>query len=171
MDSTPLNKISIEKLISPPFNLIRNYQDLNIQMQPNGFDMTLATISKFTNRGKIDFDNSERILANTKIIPFNKTGWLKLKQGSYLITFNEIVKMPLNIMALGKPRSSLLRNGVSIHSAVWDAGYEGKSSALLVIYNSEFEIKQNARIFQLVFFKLDKTVKKGYEGKFHKEGI
>ena len=74
-------------------------------------------------------------------------------------------------MALGKPRSSLLRNGVSIHSAVWDSGYEGKSSALLVIYNTEFEIKQNARIFQLVFFKLDKTVKKGYEGKFHKEGI
>ena len=56
-------------------------------------------------------------------------------------------------------------------SAVWDSGYEGKSSALLVIYNTEFEIKQNARIFQLVFFKLDKTVKKGYEGIFHKEGI
>ena len=67
-------------------------------------------------------------------------------------------------MALGKPRSSLLRSGVAIHNAVWDAGYQGRSQALLVVYHPRgFTLSRDARVLQLVFFLLAHPVDQGTE--------
>ncbi len=75
-------------------------------------------------------------------------------------------------MALAATRSSLLRCGVSIQTAVWDAGYSGRSQALMIIHNPQgFKIFQNARFIQLVFFHLGKQVSEGYKGIFQKENI
>jgi hypothetical protein len=58
-------------------------------------------------------------------------------------------------MALARPRSSLLRCGVTIGTAVWDAGYSGRSRSLLVVHNARgFRLQQGARVAQLVFFGL-----------------
>ncbi|MCX6005488.1 MAG: deoxyuridine 5'-triphosphate nucleotidohydrolase, partial [Chloroflexi bacterium] len=90
--------------------------------------------------------------------------------GAYLVTFNEVVNLPVDIMALARPRSSLNRCGVSIHSAVWDAGYSGRSQSLLVVYNTHgFRLHKNARILQLVFFSLSRGVAQGYSGKYQNE--
>ena len=89
-----------------------------------------------------------------------------------MITFNEIVNLPLDVMALGRPRSSLLRSGVSIHTAVWDAGYRGRSQALLVVYNpAGFRVQKNARLMQLVFIRMAKPVSEGYQGRFLGENL
>ena len=75
-------------------------------------------------------------------------------------------------MALGKPRSSLLRSGVAIHNAVWDAGYQGRSQALMVVYNPHgFTIARDARILQLVFFTLEAATATPYRGLFHQERL
>ena len=75
-------------------------------------------------------------------------------------------------MALGKPRSSLLRSGVTIDTAVWDAGYKGRSQSLLTIFNPHgFEIQQNARLLQLIFVRLEKLASIGYQGRFLNENI
>ena len=80
--------------------------------------------------------------------------------------------MPLDLMALAMPRSSLLRCGVSIHTAVWDAGYQGRSEALMTIYNNKgFSVKQGARLIQLIFIRLTSQLDKGYEGAFYKENL
>ena len=74
-------------------------------------------------------------------------------------------------MALGRPRSSLLRCAVSVGTAVWDAGYEGRSQALLMVYNRYgFRLKRNARLMQLVFFRLTGETE-GYTGLFQGENI
>jgi dUTP pyrophosphatase len=92
--------------------------------------------------------------------------------GCYLVTYNEVVNLPKNIMALATPRSSLLRCGVSIHSAVWDAGYSGRSQSLMVVYNPQgFRLYRNARIVQMVFFFLSREVPQGYQGVFQGENI
>ena len=75
-------------------------------------------------------------------------------------------------MALGRPRSSLIRSGVSIHTAVWDAGYNGRSQALMVIYHPNgYRIQRDARIMQLVFFQMENAAIRGYEGRFQSENI
>jgi dUTP pyrophosphatase len=88
-----------------------------------------------------------------------------------MITYNEIVHLPKNIMALGRPRSSLLRCGVNVGTAVWDAGYEGRSQSLLLVHNPHgFRVQKSARVMQLVFMELTGE-SEGYKGIYQRENI
>ena len=166
-----LPKSEIKYLIGQTPPLIEQYINLEEQLQPNGFDMTLREVAKLESPGNIAVDNNHRIISGLETLHFDKSDSLELKPDAYLITFNEIVHLPKNIMALAKPRSSLLRCGVAIHNAVWDAGYSGRSQALLVVYNPKgFRIQKNARVDQLVFFRLSSTTE-GYQGKYQGENI
>jgi len=84
-----------------------------------------------------------------------ENGQYNLQPGTYLVTYNEMVHLPSNLMAFGRPRSSLLRSGVTVESAVWDAGYRGRSRGMLTVYNPHgFQVKPNARLLHLVFIQL-----------------
>lgn len=167
--------LSHEELVSlvnnkPP--LVEQMIDPDIQIQPNGIELTLQKIELHENSGAIAFDNSERKLPQTKNLDFDSEGWLHLPKGSYKIMFNEIVNIPKNIAAIAKPRSSLLRCGATVETAVWDAGYSGRSESLLVVYNKNgFKIKKNARVLQLLFFRLGEEVREGYSGVYQNENV
>jgi len=116
-------------------------------------------------------DNRERVVSWLSPMSFNTIDYLDLVAGIYLITYNEIVHLPKDIMALGRPRSSLLRCGVGVGTAVWDAGYEGRSQSLLIVHNTAgFRVQKNARITQLVFFRLSGE-SEGYRGIYQGENI
>ena len=167
-----LDRDSISELILSNSPLITNFIDLEEQLQPNGIDLTLMEVRELTSSGYIGKDSQQRLLSDSKIITFDEHGWVKLCQGSYLITFNEICNLPLDLMALGKPRSSLLRSGVTINTAIWDAGYKGRSQSLLTILNPNgFEIQQDSRLMQLIFVRLEKLGSMGYQGRFLNENI
>ena len=152
---------------TPP--LVECYLDIEAQLQTNGFDLSLRSISLFTSAGKLALDNRNRILSQQKRLDFNSDGLLHLDQGVYSITYNEIVHLPKDIMALGLSRSSLLRNGASLHTAVWDAGYSGRSESLLVVHNPlGLDLEKNARVLQLVFSKLTGK-SQGYQGMYQGE--
>jgi dUTP pyrophosphatase len=115
--------------------------------------------------------NSQRVVSDLSPLAFDETDCLDLVPGTYIITYNEIVHLPKNIMALGRPRSSLLRCGVNVGTAVWDAGYEGRSQSLMVVYNPQgFRVQKNARITQLVFLELSGE-SEGYNGIYQGENI
>ncbi len=152
--------------------LVEQMIDPEIQIQPNGIELTLARVEVHESSGAIAFDNSERKLPPTKNLDFDDEGWVHLPKGSYKIMFNEIVNIPKNIAAIAKPRSSLLRCGATVETAVWDAGYSGRSESLLVVYNENgFRIKRNARVLQLLFFNLGEEVPKGYSGIYQNENV
>ena len=160
-----LNRQEIKKLIEEE-GLISDYIDLETQLAPNGFDLTVGSIYEFDNQGALDFSNKERKTPEGKIIlPQKKTlkdkfGWWNLKKGAYRVRTNETVNMPDNLAALAFSRSSLLRIGAFTQNAVWDAGFRGRSEFILVIENPKgIMLKQNARISQLVFIKINKTDK------------
>ena len=168
----PLDRDAIGGLIqgSPP--LIEEYLSLEEQLQPNGFDLTLREVSRLTSAGSIGAGPGQRDLSATEPLSFDGEGWLSLAPGPYLITLNEVVNLPLDLMALGRPRSSLLRSGVSVHTAVWDAGYRGRSQALLVVYHpSGYRLRRGARLVQLIFFRLPKAVIQGSQGRFQDENL
>ena len=56
-----LNKKEIEELIETK-NLIENHIDLDKQLTPNGFDLTVGEIFSFNSAGFLDFSNNERVL-------------------------------------------------------------------------------------------------------------
>jgi len=139
------------------------------QYQPAGIDITLKEIYEFEGPGKIDFDNSERKIAPTTPSSFENNE-IKLKPGAYKVMFNEYIKIPNNLVGFCLPRSSLLRCGVTLETAVWDPGYEGRSEALLIVSNPHgITLKRNAKIGQMVFSHLVEETEKGYSGKYQNE--
>jgi dUTP pyrophosphatase len=167
-----LSREDILKMLkaSPP--LADNLFDIQQQVQPNGIDLTLKEIALLSSSGSLGLSNESRALSSTSPLVFDGLGRIDLLPGCYLVTYNEVVNIPRNIIALATPRSSLLRCGVSIHSAVWDAGYSGRSQSLMVVYNPRgFRIYRNARIIQMVFFLLSREVAQGYQGIFQGENV
>ena len=170
MNGNPLDRDSIGELIhgSPP--LIEHYLSLEDQLQPNGFDVTLREAARLASPGSMGAGSGQRDLSEVEALDFGPGDWLHLDQGPYLVTFNEVVNLPLDIMALGRTRSSLLRSGVSIHTAVWDSGYQGRSQALLVVHHPQgYRVQKDAKLMQLIFFRLDRPVSQGYQGRFQGE--
>ena len=152
--------------------LMRELVSIDTQVQPNGVDLTLGKVERYAGAGSIAVDNSERVLPALEEIEPDAEGWYALPPGGYHITYNEIVALPDDLMALGRPRSSLGRSGVAIHSAVWDAGYEGRSTSLLNVINPDgFRVERNARVMQLVFVTLNQKTESGYSGQYQGENI
>ncbi len=134
---------------------ISKYFDKHLQIQPNGIDLTVAKILTFQSKGTIDLDNSQRQLPTTEPLELttinNHQGWF-LAPGGYLLRYHEHVKIPNNVIGLVLPRSSLMRAGGMINTAIWDAGYSGQGLGLLQVHNPHgINILEHARMAQLIY--------------------
>lgn len=166
-----LSRQDIRRLLKKKPPLIEGYVNLEEQVQPNGFDLTLREVALLQSAGRIATEDSQRRVSDLAPLVFDGLGFIDLVPGAYIITYNEIVHLPENIMALGRPRSSLLRCGVTVGMAVWDAGYSGRSQSLLVVYNPQgFRVQKNARMAQLIFMRLSGKTQ-GYQGAYQGENI
>lgn len=153
----------------PP--LLAPVYDLGEQLQPNGFDVTLESVWRMDGVGAIGGTNAERIIPAREPVAPSSDGWFHLVPGPYIIRFREAVALPLDVMAFGRPRSSVLRCGATIHTAVWDAGYRGRSEALLVVHAPDgVRLAVGARVLQLVFLRLE-AVTHPYAGAYQGENL
>jgi len=169
--ATILSESDIRRLVQQEPPLIEGWINLEEQVQPNGVDLTLREVALLQSPGKIAVADNQRLVSDLAPLVFDGLGFIDLMPGAYIITYNEIVHLPKNIMALATPRSSLLRCGVTVNTAVWDAGYSGRSQSLMIVYNPQgFRLQRNARIVQLVFFKLTQETE-GYQGAYQGENI
>jgi len=163
-------KTELESLVKG--GLVEGAIDAASQTQVNGLELTASRIEAFYGPGRIGFDNADRELPSYKELEWGRDGWLYLREGCYKIVFNEIVSIPKDMCAIARPRSSLLRMGVTVETAVWDAGYKGRSEALLIVHNpAGFYIKKDARVVQLIFMRLENAVLQGYDGRYMNENI
>ena len=150
--------------------IVSDLIDPSLQEQSCGVDLSVAKIEMFMSSGVIDFDNSQRAkprLAEVTMLD----GGADLRPGSYLITMNETVKVPIDMMGLARPRSTMLRCGATMETSVWDPGYEGKSQCMMVVYNQHgLRICKNARVMQIVFLPIGQDAK-AYNGVYQREGL
>lgn len=132
------------------------------QRQPNGVDLTVEAVSTQTAAGEIN-RNGKTIGDRETIEPVD--GTFQLDPGAYIVQYGETVYIPEDHIGFIYPRSSLMRNSCMLHTAVWDAGYEGKGEGLLEVHH-EIEIEQGARIAQIVFAAADHdgTYNGSYQG-------
>ena len=172
MNPGPLSGDEIARLLNGDAPLLEGFTSLELQLQPNGFDLSVRSVSRFVTRGQIGATDDSRVLADVAPLNFDADEWLFLAAASYLVSFNEVVNLPADLMALGRPRSSLLRSGVSLHTAVWDAGYHGRSQSLLTVHHQAgFRLQRNSRLAQLVFLRLSAPSQQGYRGRYQDEGL
>ena len=140
------------------------------QIQANGVELTLAEVGTWRGPGRLAFDNAARHIPEIEPLPFDGEGWIDLPAGGYAIAFAETVNIHDDLCALARPRSSLLRMGAAVATALWDTGYRGRSRALLTVAAPEgIRLQRGARLVQLVFLKLPTPLSRGYEGAFQGE--
>jgi len=142
----------------------------NDAFQPNGVDLSLEAIWRFAGRGSLGRLNADRELPARKELAFEADDWLELGPGSYGMRYAEWVQLPSDCGGLCFPRSSLLRMGLHVPTAVWDAGYAGRGEGLLQVTNPHgVRLQRGARIVQLVVLRLNEAADAGYAGSYQHE--
>jgi len=132
-----------------------------------GLKLTLAEVFRIFSPGRLgvgvrELPRYEEVIA--------KDGWFYLEPGPYLIKYGEYVRIPNGYVGLAIQRSSLLRMGASLYTAVWDPGYEGRGSGLLVVHNPKgIWLEKGVQIAQLVMIKMTGKTSMLYRGTYYKE--
>ena len=152
--------------------MVEGFVDLKKQLQPAGVDLTLAKVFSFESRGSFDFDNSAREISECKELPFDGDGWIELEPGHYKIQYNELVRVPPDLVALTICRSSLARSGCDVYNGFWDPGYVGRGESSFLVFNPKgVRLRKNARVAQMIFLRLSEAADELYSGVHKNENV
>lgn len=135
------------------------------QIQPNGIDLRLAKVTCVEGKAILPREGKMlyKDLRGTNV-PFIG-GYAPLAKGSqYLVDFHEYISVPDGFCAIMIPRSSLLRAGIYITSALWDTGFSGQLGGSLRPLNN-IDIEFGARLAQIVIIKSEFNGKR-YDGRW-----
>lgn len=135
------------------------------QVQPNGVDLRLDAVYSFR-KSVYEFGVNEKEDESIPLIPENEE--FEMKKGAYLVGFMERITIPRDCVGLVLPRSTLLRHGLDLRTALWDSGYEGKGRSMLVCYRSRAKLVRGSRIAQMVILRTE-GVKEIYRGRYQGE--
>ena len=144
------------------------------QIQPNGVDLTLGSVfeqvepGRIAREGKTIGERREREAVGADDAGVDDAGTYTLSPGGHIARYGETVRIPEGHVGFVYPRSSLMRNSCMLHTAVWDAGYEGRGEGLLEVHH-EVEIERGARIAQFVLAEADHTG--AYDGSYQEEHL
>jgi dUTP pyrophosphatase len=147
-----------------------------LQRQPAGYDLTARSVDRFSSPGQLDLTNKRRQLPELESLPWPKPDArgepraLRLKPGGYLVTYNEEIGIPSDCAGIVLPRSSLMRCGATLHSALWDPGYRGRGQGLLTVHN-DLDLLPDARIGQLILIALEQEADQLYTGSYQGENL
>lgn len=141
------------------------------QRQPAGYDLSVRSVAQFVSTATLDFSNELRQLPELRELewPRNESP-LQLHPGGYLVTYNETISVPADSAGILLPRSSLMRCGATLHSALWDPGYTGKGQGLMTVFNM-LELYPNARIAQFILLAIEGQVDSLYSGQYQGENL
>lgn len=150
-------------MINGELILRERYNELDDeQYQPTGIDLTLDCIKTIED---VSMSHIHGLFKDIKVLPKQtdvNTNTVKVANSlrqvytlqpniPYIAVTKEKIKIAPDSAQFYLPRSSLLRAGVSIQTALGDAGFDGHLSFLIINHrNTDFCIEKGARFAQLV---------------------
>ena len=147
--------------LKPP--LITNYRSVRLQIQPCGFDLTLAKVLESeVGHEAVDFTRAKQSFEEMREHDMSQP-LQPLKR--YVLVTNEEVSFPLYLTGMCITRSSLTRLGSVLGSGVVDAGFRGVLN-FSYIGTVPVKFKQNDRFVQLLVFNHEPTF--AYTGQYQK---
>jgi dUTP pyrophosphatase len=150
-------------------SLIENFIDIDIQLQPNGFDLTVEEIYDFHPKPNNRLSFKHKLIDDRETIRFGGLyDEVKLEEGVYKFKVNETINLPSDVCAISTQRSSFMRMGNITNVGFWDAGYRGSGYSIMIVYNPLW-IKKNARIIQCYFFDVEGM--ETYKGIYQNENV
>lgn len=159
-------------------SILRNlYIDLDEeQYQPNSIDLKLdkiLTLSEqrfypiglYDGKKKLPEYNELEVWAKGQ----NNEPLYKLEpKTSYIVVIDGKIEIPENVAQFYLPRSSLLRCGLSLHTALGDSGFKGHLQFLITNENNfPVLLGKGERIATAVFFTVQGATK--YDGDYQEE--
>lgn len=153
-----LSEGEIRALITATPPLLEGYLDLDAQLQPAGFDVTVQRLVKPSGRGTLGGPYRTKIPTELDV-ELSDIGY-RLDVGFYIVYLNEVTRLPADVAGVALPRSSLFRCGAALHSGVWDPGFHGRGRLGLHVINSDgLVIEHQAPFAQLMFYRLSQQTK------------
>ncbi len=141
--------------------------DSGEQKQPAGFDVTVNNIHSFPQtRFTLGIAKGEN--STLEDVPLVNGSYYDLEAGAYFVELNEITTIPPDAIGILLPRSTLLRNGLDVRTALFDPGYSGQPKVMLVCHRPA-RIQKFSRIGQLIILKSDKEFSQKYSGRYQGE--
>ncbi len=130
------------------------------QVQPNAVDITVARVYALDKGAFMLSGDTKQPLPRRTIHPIKRQTdgieVFRLKGGTYVVEFDQKVEMGANEAGLVVCRSTLMRNGVWMTSALYDSGYHGHMFAgMTVSPGTEFIFPRHERIAQFLCFEAE----------------
>jgi len=125
------------------------------QTDSPGLDLTVASISRITGPGRVDFGGGELEAAQTESLstekrdPGDDYGWWNLTEGVYLIEYNETLVAPDDVRFVLQTRRAVRTRG-AFHPTVHLVGDQSLGSVPLTVGEGGIKIKANARLSTLL---------------------
>lgn len=146
------------------------------QRTPNGIDLRLGKVYTLDNqKEQYGLYKDEKVIPEyNEITPIKddkgRLVWEFLSYKPYILEIDKPIKIDSDCAQLYTSRSTLLRCGTSLHTAVGDAGFYGKLSFLFVNFNIPlFVMEKGVRFAQLIDHPLyGATIV--YDGDYQEEG-
>jgi len=137
------------------------------QKQPAGFDVTVSNIHSFPQtRFTLGIEKGENSALTQ--VPISDDSFYDLAPGAYFVELNEITSIPSDAIGILLPRSTLLRNGLDVRTALFDPGYSGQPKVMLVCHRPA-RVQRFSRIGQLIILKSDRDFSSKYSGRYQGE--
>lgn len=128
---------------------------------PNAIDLRLAKVFMISH-DPFTLTEEDRIHRTQFELAPDNDGYFNLWDGSYGIVFDNTISVASDEAGFVISRSTLMRNGVYIHSGLYDSGYTGPMHAALHVTRGLFKTKPNTRLAQFLLFKAESL--KLYDG-------
>jgi len=146
------------------------------QVQPNGIDLTVDKLFYQTTGPTLtkdkQFIDEGYLLPMTPSdlagLPDDSQGWF-LDHFYYVVEWTEVIHIPKNAIGLVFPRSTLLRLGGTIFTAVWDRGYKGKGRSGLFA-GTPMLLERGTRLGQMIFIDAQED-EQLYDGTYQGENL
>lgn len=121
------------------------------QYQPAGVDLKLDKVFRLEGKGALLKGDDKRLPEYHEVEA--ASGVFELEPNvPYMLELAPELEIPREAAALFLPRSTLLRSGVSVHTALGDPGFRGKIRVLAVNHHTEpYRIARGERVVQAVF--------------------
>jgi len=149
------------------------------QIQPNGVDLKVGDI--FTLSGGAVINNDSKDLPDKSPIPLLKrtshseeseikddAKYYNLDPGFYTVRYAEKIAIPERCVGFVLPRSTIMRSGGMIDTAVWDSGYEGIGLGRMSVTRPTL-LEEDSRIAQIVFAEAESSGE--YDGQYQGENL
>lgn len=150
--------------------------------QPSGLDLRLGNLFYLDVERDVEYGliNGEKILPEHKPIePISiqvaeddyVTGWKLIPEQPYIAQVKEQIKIGENNAQFYLPRSTLLRAGINVYTALGDLGYNGHLSFLVINHGPRpFFIQEGERFAQLVDFQV-RGGSESYDGDYQEKEV